>query len=261
MRGIAKSEAHKSEGGRVTITVYGGGSPNVHKVEIMLSELSLDYGIQVIDIYRGENFSEYYSAISPTQKVPAILDPEGPGGEPITMFDSGAILIYLAEKTGRFLSLDGVDRAITLQWLMFQMSAVGPVLGQLMHFSASPDVDSGDYALRRFISTSRRIFDTLESRLSQSPFLGGEAYTIADIATFAWTRLAPKRFGDVYPVLGEDWPIFPNVRRWSAEIGARPAVERALAQADSRQYTRDEASPEEMDRLFGRGKAERSLLL
>lgn len=245
----------------MAITVYGGGSPNVHKVEIMLSELDLEYSVQVIDIYRGENFSEYYSAISPTHKVPAISDPDGPGGQPITMFDSGAILIYLAEKTGRFLPPEGAARAAALQWLMFQMSAVGPVLGQLMHFTASPDVERGDYALRRFISTSRRIFDTLETRLSQSPFLGGEAYTIADIATFAWTRLAPQRFGDVYPVLGKDWPIFPNLRRWSAEIWARPAVQRALAQADSRQYTRDQASADEIDRLFGRGKAERSLLL
>lgn len=245
----------------MTITVYGGGSPNVHKVEIMLSELGLDYHVQVIDIYRGENFSEHYSAINPTQKVPAILDPDGPDGEPITMFDSGAILIYLAEKTGRFLPAAGAGRAATLQWLMFQMSAVGPVLGQLMHFTSLRDGAGDDYALRRFISLSRRIFDTLETRLSQSRFLGGDAYTIADIATFAWTRLAPPRFGSVYPVLGEDWPIFSGLRRWSAEICERPAVQRALEQADSRTYSRDEATPEEMDRLFGRGKAERSLSL
>lgn len=243
----------------MAITLYAGGSPNVHKVEIMLHEVGLDFSVRVVDIYNGENFSDWFTALNPTQKIPMITDPDGPDGAEITIFDSGAILIYLAEKTGQFLPAGGRARAAALEWLMFQMSAVGPILGQLMRFTFHEDLASETAARRRFISLSRRVLDTVEDRLSAARYLGGNDYSIADMATFAWLRMVPSRFAGVYPLLQDDWPAFPYIRRWIADIAARPTVQRALSQADSRTYDRDLAPPESIDALFGRGASERSL--
>lgn len=243
----------------MTITLYAGGSPNVHKIEMMLHEVELDFELRVVDIYNGEHFSEWFTTVNPTQKIPMITDTEGPGSEEITIFDSGAILIYLAEKTGRFLPASGHARMAALQWLMFQMSAVGPILGQLTRFTFHDDLAAESAAQRRFISMSRRVFDTLEDRLSSARYLGGEDYSIADIATYAWLRLAPSRLGGVYPVLAAGWPVFPNIGRWVEDIAVRPAVQRALLLADSRAYAPERAPPESIDKLFGRGLSERSL--
>jgi GSH-dependent disulfide-bond oxidoreductase len=245
----------------MTITLYAGGSPNVHKVEIMLHEVELDFELRVVDIYNGENFSDWFTAVNPTQKIPMITDTEGPGGEKITVFDSGAILIYLAEKTGRLLPTNGPARTTTLQWLMFQMSAVGPILGQLTRFTFHDDLAAESTAQRRFISLARRVFDTLDDRLSVARYLGGEDYGIADIATYAWLRLVPSRLGDVYPVLAPGWPVFPSIRRWIEDIAVRPAVQRALSLADSRSYAPEKAPSENIDKLFDRGRSARSLVM
>ena len=200
------------------LELYTDGTPNGHKVSIFLEEAGVSYRPIHIDITKGDQFKPEFLKISPNNKIPAIVDPEGPGGEPIALFESGAILIYLGEKLGKFLSTDARTRYVTLQWLMFQMGGVGPMLGQAHHFRKYAP-EKIPYAIERYTKEAARLYCVLDRRLGESEYLAGD-YSIADIATFPWTR-----WHDMH---GQKLEDFPNVGRWYNAIDERPGVKRGM---------------------------------
>jgi GST-like protein len=223
----------------MTIDLYSWPTPNGHKVHIMLEECELPYLVHAVDIGNGDQFAPKFLAISPNNKIPAITDPEGPDGRPISLFESGAILIYLAGKTGRFLPADDRGKFLALQWLMFQMGSVGPMLGQAHHFRRYAP-EPIEYAVDRYTNEARRLYGVMDRRLSQARYFAG-AYSIADMAIYPWTRSFANQ--------GVDMSAFPNVHRWFDEIGARPAVQRGLKVLESqRRVLTDEKAREN---LFG----------
>jgi GSH-dependent disulfide-bond oxidoreductase len=201
------------------IDVYSWATPNGHKIHIMLEELGLEYKAIPIDIGAGDQFTPEFLAISPNNKIPAIVDSDGPNGKPLALFESGAILFYLAEKTGKFLPLDPVGRYTTMQWLMFQMGGVGPMLGQAHHFRIYAP-EKIEYAVNRYSNEAKRLYGVMDKQLGVTRFLAGNDYSIADIATFPWTRSWKNQ--------GIELDEFPNVKRWFDEISARPAVIRGV---------------------------------
>ncbi len=201
------------------IDVYSWATPNGHKVHIMLEETGLAYQAHPIDIGAGDQFAPDFLAISPNNRIPAIVDHDGPGGQPLSLFESGAILVYLAEKTGQFLPADPAARYTTLQWLMFQMGGVGPMFGQTHHFRLYAP-EQIEYAVKRYTNETRRLYGVMDKQLGKHAYLAGDAYTIADIATFPWTRSWKNQ--------GVTLEEFPNVKRWHDAIAARPAVQRGV---------------------------------
>ncbi|WP_031362389.1 glutathione binding-like protein [Caballeronia sordidicola] len=201
------------------IDVYSWATPNGHKIHIMLEELGLEYKAIPIDIGAGDQFMPDFLAISPNNKIPAIIDSDGPNGKPLALFESGAILFYLAEKTGKFLPLDPVGRYTTMQWLMFQMGGVGPMLGQAHHFRIYAP-EKIEYAVNRYSNEAKRLYGVMDKQLGVTRYLAGNDYSIADIATFPWTRSWKNQ--------GIELEEFPNVKRWFDEISARPAVIRGV---------------------------------
>jgi GST-like protein len=202
------------------IDLYTWTTPNGRKVSIMLEELGLPYRVHKIDIGKGEQFKPEFVAINPNSKIPAIVDPEGPGGKTLPLFESGAILIYLAEKAGRFLPADARERNVTLQWLMFQMGGVGPMFGQAHHFMRFAK-EKIPYAIERYGKEAARLYGVMDGRLKEAAYLAGESYTIADIATFPWAARHEWH--------GVSLNDFPAVKRWYDAIGQRPAVQRGMA--------------------------------
>lgn len=202
------------------IDVYSTATPNGHKVHIMLEECGLPYRIHHIDIGAGDQFKPKFLAISPNNKIPAIVDQQGPDGQPMSLFESGAILLYLAGKVGKFLGNTDREKFTTLQWLMFQMGGVGPMLGQAHHFRIYAP-EKIEYAINRYTNEAKRLYGVIDKRLAQSAYLGGDEYTIADIATFPWLRSWKNQ--------GIDWADYPHAKHWFDEIAARPAVQRGLA--------------------------------
>jgi GST-like protein len=201
------------------IEVYSWATPNGHKVHIMLEECGLPYRAIAIDIGAGAQFEPAFLAISPNNKIPALVDPDGPDGKPISLFESGAILLYLAAKTGRFLPADTRGKYEVLQWLMFQMGSVGPMLGQAHHFrSYAPE--KIEYAINRYTSEARRLYGVMNDRLARSKYFGGPEYSIADIAIYPWLRSWKNQ--------GIAWSDHPHLKGWFDEIGARPAVKRGV---------------------------------
>ena len=201
------------------IDVYSWATPNGHKIHIMLEELGLEYKVIPIDIGAGDQFTPEFLAISPNNKIPAIIDSDGPDGKPLALFESGAILLYLAEKTGKFLPLDPVGRYTTMQWLMFQMGGVGPMLGQAHHFRIYAP-EKIEYAVNRYSNEAKRLYGVMDKQLGGTRYLAGNDYSIADIATFPWSRSWKNQ--------GIELDEFPNVKRWFDEISARPAVIRGV---------------------------------
>jgi len=201
------------------IEVYSWATPNGHKIHIMLEECGLAYRAIPVNIGAGDQFAPEFLRISPNNKIPAILDPDGPDGEPISIFESGAILLYLAAKTGRFLPADLRGRYRMLEWLMFQMGSVGPMLGQVHHFRLYAP-EPIPYAVDRYSNEARRIYGVIDRRLGQSRYIAADEYTIADIAIFPWLR-SWKNQGIV---LEE----FPALKAWFDGIAARPAVQRGV---------------------------------
>ncbi|MES2832228.1 MAG: glutathione binding-like protein [Pseudomonadota bacterium] len=201
------------------IDVYSTATPNGHKVHVMLEECALPYQIHHIDIGAGDQFKPEFLKISPNNKIPAIVDTDGPDGEPISLFESGAILVYLASKTGKFLGQTDREKFLTLQWLMFQMGGVGPMLGQAHHFRIYAP-EKIDYAVNRYTNEAKRLYGVMDRRLGEAAYLAGESYTVADIATYPWTRSHANQ--------GINLHDFPHVKRWYDEIGARPAVQRGV---------------------------------
>src|SRR6185312_7144428 len=169
------------------IDLYSWATPNGHKIHIMLEETGLEYRVHPIDIGAGDQFTPAFLAISPNNKIPAIVDSNGPDGAPISLFESGAILIYLAEKTGKLLPHEPAGRYATLQWLMFQVGGLGPMLGQTHHFRIYAPQQI-EYAVSRYTNEAKRLYGVMDKQLGQSAYLAGNDYTIADIAAFPWTR-------------------------------------------------------------------------
>lgn len=201
------------------ITLYTWSTPNGRKVSIALEELGLPYEVRPIDITRNEQFSPDFLALNPNNKIPVIVDNEGPEGRPITVIESGAILLYLAGKAGKLLPADLRSRLEAIQWLMFQMGSVGPMLGQAHHFLRfAPEVIP--YAIDRYSKEATRIYGVLNTRLSTHEWLGGENYSIADIACFPWIARHDWQ--------GIDLKRFPALKRWFEQVGARPAVRRGM---------------------------------
>jgi len=222
------------------IEVYSWPTPNGHKVHIMLEECGLAYRVHPVDIGAGDQFSPGFLAISPNNKIPAITDAEGPDGEPISMFESGAILLYLAGKTGKLLPADTRGKYEVLQWLMFQMGGVGPMLGQAHHFRIYAP-QKLPYAIERYTNEARRLYGVINKRLAHTTYLGGPQYSIADIAVFPWLRSWKNQ--------GVEMADYPHLKGWFDEIAKRPAVQRGLeVLAGARRPLTDEKAREV---LFG----------
>ncbi len=203
----------------MAIELYSWATPNGHKVHILLEELGLEYRVHPIDIGNGDQFDPDFLKISPNNRIPAIVDPDGPGGEPLALMESGAILFYLAEKHGRFLPAEGQGRYRTMQWLMWQMGGLGPMLGQAHHFlQYAPE--KIDYAQKRYANEANRLYGVLDKRLGESRYLAGDDYSIADMAAWPWTRYPERQ--------NVERGDYPNFQRWFDEIAARPAVQRGV---------------------------------
>ena len=201
------------------IEVYSWATPNGHKVHIMLEECGLPYRVIPVDIGAGDQFKPEFLRISPNNKIPAIVDPVGPDGLPFTLFESGAILLYLASKTGQFLPTGASERFRVLEWLMFQMGGVGPMLGQAHHFRIYAP-EKIEYAVNRYSNEAKRLYGVMDTRLAKSKYIAGPQYTIADMAIFPWLRSWKNQ--------GIAWADYPHLKGWFDEIAARPAVMRGV---------------------------------
>lgn len=229
------------------IDVYSWPTPNGHKVHIMLEECGLPYQTHAIHIGRGDQFQPDFLKISPNNKIPAIVDSDGPDGQPIALFESGAILLYLAAKVGRFLPQDVRQRYDVLQWLMFQMGGVGPMLGQAHHFRIYAP-EKIPYAVDRYTNEARRLYGVMNEQIRRTgAYIAGPDYSIADIAIYPWLRSWQNQ--------GIDWADFPQLKDWFDRVGARPAVRRGeQVLADQRAGIRTDA---EKEVLFGKTQYER----
>jgi GST-like protein len=229
-----------------TITLFGMGSPNVRKVAILLEELGLPYTLRHVAVFKGEQFNPDFLAMNPLGKVPVLVDPAL--GKPLA--ESGAILIALAEHYGAFLPQQGPARYEVIQWLMVQMSSIGPMFGQLNHFQILPR-ETEAYARARYFGQAERLYRLLDDRLAHSEWIAGNAYSIADIATYPWALYLEQH--------GLDAARHPALMRWRNTIGARSAVQRAYRRMDEAfsgptNQTRRGATSADLDRFFGRSK-------
>ena len=228
------------------IDLYYWPTPNGHKITLFLEEAGLDYTIKPVDIGKGDQFKPEFLAISPNNKMPAIVD-HAPvdGGAPIAMFESGAILLYLANKTGRFLLQDLRGRVLVNEWLFWQVGGLGPMTGQYGHFNVYAP-EKIPYATERYTKEAERLLGVLDQRLAGRAFIAGDDYTIADMASYPWISPYDKAPIDLAP--------FPEVRRWQAAIAARPATRRAYAKADDVRPGGNQPMGEDEKRiLFGQG--------
>jgi GST-like protein len=222
------------------IDLYSWATPNGHKIHIMLEETGLPYRVHPVNIGEGDQFKPEFLRISPNNKMPAMIDSDGPGGKPISMFESGAMLLYLASKTGKFLPEDLRERWSTLQWLMFQMGGVGPMLGQAHHFLGYAP-EKIPYAMQRYSKEANRLYGVMDRRLAESKFIACDAYTIADMAIMPWLRFPERQ--------GVNMDDYTHVKEWFAGIAARPAVQRGLkVLSDLRKPVMDDKAKE---MLFG----------
>jgi GST-like protein len=223
------------------IDLYAWPTPNGQKVSIMLEECGLANNVIAVDINKGEQFTPAFLKISPNNRIPAIVDHDGPDGGPIAIFESGAILLYLAEKTGRFLPPAGNGRYAVMQWLMFQMGGLGPMCGQAHHFRQAMGGVEVPYGVERYTKEVGRLYGVMDRRLGEAEFLAG-GYSIADMACWPWVRPHKRQ--------GQDLADFPNLRRWFEAMGARPGVQRGMVLLKEHRGRRD-LTPEARDALFG----------
>ena len=229
------------------IDVYTWPTPNGHKVHIMLEEIGVQYRIHAVNIRKGEQFKPQFLRASPNNRIPAIVDSKGLAGKPLSLFESGAILLYLASKSGQFLPVDMTERWSCMQWLMWQMGGVGPMFGQANHFRRYAR-DKIEYAIDRYTNEAKRLTNVLDKRLADSRFVACDEYTIADIAIFPWMRNSESR--------GIDLNEYENVKRWFDEIDARPAVQRGLKVLASEQSSAPH-DPKAWDIMFGKTQFQR----
>ena len=229
------------------IDLYTWPTPNGHKVHIFLEETGLEYTVIPINILTGDQFDPEFLKISPNNKMPAMVDRDGPDGKPYAVFESGAMLLYLAEKTGQFMPSGMAERYTVIQWLMFQMGGIGPMLGQAHHFRLYAP-EKIDYAFNRYTNEARRLYRVVDTRLAEVEYLAGD-YSIADMATYPWLRYHENQ--------GQKLEDYPHLKRWYDALGARPAVRRGLAVLEE-----ESRSPQQMDQqakhlLFGAGQYEK----
>jgi GSH-dependent disulfide-bond oxidoreductase len=228
------------------IDVYTWATPNGHKVHIMLEECGLPYNVHAVNIGAGDQFKPEFLAISPNNKIPAIVDSEGPDGRPFSLFESGAILVYLAAKTGKFMPKADRKKYEVLEWLMFQMGGVGPMLGQNHHFRTYAP-EKLPYAIDRYTNEAKRLYGVIDRRLAKSQWLGCDEYSVADIATWPWLRNWKNQ-----GIVLDD---YPHLKAWFDKMEARPAVQRGVkVLADQRRQLTDDKA---RDILFGKTQYER----
>jgi GST-like protein len=227
------------------IDFYTWSTPNGIKVSIMLEEIEQPYNIIAVDIGAGDQFKPGFLKISPNNRMPAIVDHDGPGGQPYSLFESGAILMYLAEKTAKLMPSDTKGRYTVIQWLMFQMANVGPLLGQNHHFRHYAP-EKIPYAINRYTNEARRLYGVIDRRLAESAYLAGDDYSIADIATFPWLRSHERQ--------GQNLNDFPDLKRWYEIMKMRPAVRRGI---DVLKDLRREFDNKAHENLFGATQYER----
>ncbi len=206
------------------ITLYTWTTPNGRKASIMLEEVGLPYEVRAVNLGKDEQFAPEFLKVSPNNKIPAIVDHDAPGG-PLTIFESGAILVYLAEKTGKLLATSGPARYKALEWTFWQVGGIGPILGQLGFF-VMRSKDKPPEAIERFTTEAARLFGVMDKRLGEAEYLGGADYSIADIACYAWTLAASTMLKQGAPAA---WGDNPNIDRWLKTLGERPAVQRGMA--------------------------------
>jgi GST-like protein len=223
------------------IALYYWPTPNGWKISIMLEECGLPYAVHAVDISKGEQFAPHFLAISPNNRIPAIVDPAGPGGRPISVFESGAILQYLGRKTGKFYPRDERARVAVDEWLFWQMGGLGPMAGQAIHFRRYAPRPIG-YAVARYTDEVNRLYGVMNARLADREFLAGR-YSIADIACVGWVRLAERQ--------GQDLALLPHLKRWFETIRARDAVKRAFAIRVEAASAVDMRNPKVRAVLFG----------
>ena len=233
------------------IDVYSWATPNGHKIHIMLEEcgyqLGRDWRAHPIHIGQGDQFAPDFLRISPNNKIPALVDPHGPDGQPISLFESGAILVYLAAKTGQFMPATDRGKYEVLQWLMFQMGCVGPMLGQNHHFRQYAP-ETIPYAIDRYTNEAKRLYGVMDRQLANRPYIAGDTYTIADMAIYPWLRNWKNQ--------GIDWADHPRLKDWYDKMEARPAVVRGCAVlADLRKPLQDDKKA--METLFGKTQYEK----
>jgi len=228
------------------IEVYSWPTPNGHKVHIMLEECGLPWRAHAIDIGAGDQFKPGFLAISPNNKIPAIVDPDGPDGQPISLFESGAILLYLAGKTGRFMPAGVRGKYEVLQWLMFQMGGVGPMLGQTHHFRIYAP-EKLPYAIDRYSNEAKRLYGVMDKQLAHNRHIAGDEYSIADMAIFPWLRSWQNQ--------GIAWSDYPRLKAWFDTVAERPAVQRGVAVLADRRKPITDAKARET--LFGKTQYEK----
>ncbi len=226
------------------IDLYYWPTPNGRKITIFLEETGLPYNVIPVDITAGDQFEPEFLKISPNNKMPAIIDPEGPDGAPITLFESGAILLYLADKTERFFPQTPRERYVVLQWLMFQMGHVGPMLGQAHHFRQYAP-EKIPYAVERYTNEAARLYRVIDRRLAETTFIAGDEYTIADMAIFPWLRSHENQ--------GQTLDDYPSLKRWYEGMEARPAIRRALDVGKELRRSLTDIDQETRKMLFGGG--------
>lgn len=232
------------------IDLYGLTSPNVQKIFIMLEECGLPYTFKPVDVWASAQHSSEFAKLNPNKKIPVIVDHEGPGGKPYTVFESGAILMYLAEKSGKFLPKDMAKKYDVIQWLMIQVASVGPAFGNFTHFNLFAPKPGNEYSFSRYKTEMLRLYDLIEQRLRDVKYLGGSEYSIADMATFPWTRQ--------HAAHGVMIGMMPSFKRWFEELSARAAVKTMIAKQAEIKSSRENATDDNKDRFFGRGKYARA---
>jgi GST-like protein len=227
------------------IDLYYWPTPNGHKVTIALEEMGLEYSIKPVNIGKGDQFEPDFLAFSPNNRMPAMIDPDGPDGKPISVFESGAILLYLAAKTGQLMPVDSRAQTQVQEWLMWQMGGFGPMLGQAHHFNFYAP-SRIDYAIKRYSDEANRLYGVMDKRLSENPFIAGESYSIADIAILPWTRSYKRQNVDI--------DAYTHVKAWRKKLLARPAVQAGGAVGADWREDLKEISAENYAKLFGAEK-------
>ena len=226
------------------IDFYTLTSPNVRKVFLMLEECNLPYNVKLVDVWKGENFHPGFLKLNPNAKIPVIVDHDGPGGKPATVFESGAILMYLAEKTGRFMPTDMASKYEVIEWLFVQVGTQGPMFGQLGYFSWHAK-EKSEQTIARYTTELRRILKMMDERLADRPYIAANEYTIADMIFYPWIgeRVSAAR-------IGYDFDEYPNIVRWSEMLETRPAYKRLHEIMPTIQNARDTATKEDVERLW-----------
>ena len=224
------------------IDLYTWPTPNGHKIHIMLEETGLEYRVHPIDIGAGEQFKPDFLAISPNNKIPAMVDQRGPGSKPFALAESGAMLFYLASKTGKFLPADVRERWEVMQWVMFQMGHIGPMLGQAHHFlQYAPE--KIEYAMNRYRNEAKRLYRVVDKQVEENEWIAGSEYTIADMSIMPWLRFPERQ--------GVNIEEYPNLKEWRDRIAARPAVKKALEVLADRRRPTPSFTKEQAEVLFG----------